>query len=1125
MAQHSLKSTIVIAGSVDSSFGKISQTLDSLGNTLLNIGSYVDQFSQKILSLGKESLLDYANFDDLLRKVQSVSQMSEKELAVVEEATREMGRTTRYTAEDAAEASLILAQVGLNYKDIVDLLPDVLRLAQAGDMSIADASDYLYASLKSMGYGLAYADTLIDQMAKTAAIGATDVDTLGESLTRIGSGLSLFKGGSTEVLTILSAMSEFGGDMRGSEGGTALRNFMLSLAAPSGNRQATVAMLENVGASMEELDEIMEDVDLTSAARAIQDMGLDVYDAQGNLRGAIDIITSLRDSVSGLNEEAKYNALSQIFGKRTLTTALNLISLTDAEWNNLQADISDSAGFADFMAMTQEGGIGGSIRLLKSQWEEFKLSLGEAIEPKAQDAMAFVGDILNSLSNLDEDKMNTLVNGLGAVAIAGPGLLAVGGALKFMAFLASPGGAIALGVVGLTALALILHDIEERNFKGTFGDMELDMGKLKPYVDSLSGSLRDANPNIAAFGEAAETAAEKYETAATAFSSDLLTARITGQQFTEADQEKLQALGADAVAAVMEGIETSRAKSLNFIDYLLLQDDNTDNEFNHGARLVAQNNQYYDALYGQAAAIGENIRKAIAKGLEGDGTLSAEEWAAIMAEVERLNQIEAEITRAKNAQAYEILLKKGQSVSWDSFDDFAQMLLDGRDTALADADELWYSEYGFQASSNKAAIERALAAGDAWEAARLEAEWKHQTEPALDAERAATNQDINTRYGTPLSQVFGGLMYGNEYGEGYSIAQRIFADLMRDAGGDVGALDYAGWDYGKYFAGMPLEQAREAQQQMLTLAGDSNRLAEHLKPFKGTMPEIDAMLSFLEAAKQIPAQTQEFVNLAEGVDATAQTQRQQAYESRLLLDPNATPEPKQTEPYVPVETYGQSYWDGIANFFRETPVPLEVAPSDPTEDGTAYKDVFEAAAASDLEISTDDPYASGAAYGSAWAEGASSTAVFTPTARYAAALGGGSKSGSGSSSSNKNSGNSSSKTNKLFAEGGRANAASIFGEAGPEWAIPEEHSARTAALLDAARAASGFTWPELLARTGGLNAGAPAPTLTLVYSPTIQAADAAGVRAELLADKARLEKWLEDQLAERKLLAERMSYT
>ena len=97
-----------------------------------------------------------------------------------------------------------------------------------------------------------------------------------------------------------------------------------------------------------------------------------------------------------------------------------------------------------------------------------------------------------------------------------------------------------------------------------------------------------------------------------------------------------------------------------------------------------------------------------------------------------------------------------------------------------------------------------------------------------------------------------------------------------------------------------------------------------------------------------------------------------------------------------------------------------------------------------------------------------------------------------------------------YAEGGRADRASIFGEAGPEWAIPEEHSSRTAELLRMAAEASGFTWGELLSRNGGLNAGGGQP-VTVVYSPTINANDASGVREELIADKSRLEKWFRER--------------
>lgn len=98
-----------------------------------------------------------------------------------------------------------------------------------------------------------------------------------------------------------------------------------------------------------------------------------------------------------------------------------------------------------------------------------------------------------------------------------------------------------------------------------------------------------------------------------------------------------------------------------------------------------------------------------------------------------------------------------------------------------------------------------------------------------------------------------------------------------------------------------------------------------------------------------------------------------------------------------------------------------------------------------------------------------------------------------------------------YAEGGRADIASIFGESGPEWAIPEEHTERTASLLNAAREASGFTWPDLLERFGGLNSNANNVPSTLVYSPVIHANDAAGVDKALIADKDRLNRWYEDK--------------
>ena len=101
-------------------------------------------------------------------------------------------------------------------------------------------------------------------------------------------------------------------------------------------------------------------------------------------------------------------------------------------------------------------------------------------------------------------------------------------------------------------------------------------------------------------------------------------------------------------------------------------------------------------------------------------------------------------------------------------------------------------------------------------------------------------------------------------------------------------------------------------------------------------------------------------------------------------------------------------------------------------------------------------------------------------------------------------------TNLLYGEGGRADTASIFGEAGAEWAIPERHDDRTAELLDAARQASGFSWGELIARNGGLNGSSAGVETHLTYSPTIYATDAAGVESVLAKDKKRVESLIRE---------------
>lgn len=150
---------------------------------------------------------------------------------------------------------------------------------------------------------------------------------------------------------------------------------------------------------------------------------------------------------------------------------------------------------------------------------------------------------------------------------------------------------------------------------------------------------------------------------------------------------------------------------------------------------------------------------------------------------------------------------------------------------------------------------------------------------------------------------------------------------------------------------------------------------------------------------------------------------------------------------------------------------------------------------------------------------------------------------------------------KGMAEGGRADEPVLFGEAGPEWFIPEAHTDRTASLLMQAAEASGYTWAEIAELSGakkfayggvvgnsefsvsslggiedipvldwgeltpvtytdsggGSDDGQASP-INVTYSPTINAESADDIEHVLSEDKDRLKQMLEDLLAERELI-------
>ena len=308
---------------------------------------------------------------------------------------KKMGAETAFSASECAEALNYLALAGYDTQQMCDTLPTVLNLAAAGDIQLASASDMVTDAMSALGMGVDEAGTMVDQMAKTASTTNTSVAQLGEGILTIGATAKSIKGGTAELNTALGILANNG--IKGAEGGTHLRNIILSLQSPT-----------------------------DAAAKQMEALGISVYDSEGNIRSLNDILGDLNTSMDGMTSAEKSNVISTIFNKTDLSSVNALLANTGSTWDDLQQKITDSGGAAQQMADTQLDNLQGQITILKSALEGLAISFGELLMPAIKQIVGWVQKFVDFLNSLDEGTKKTVVTIALLAAALGPVLIVIG---------------------------------------------------------------------------------------------------------------------------------------------------------------------------------------------------------------------------------------------------------------------------------------------------------------------------------------------------------------------------------------------------------------------------------------------------------------------------------------------------------------------------------------------------------------------------------------------------------------------------------------------------------------------------------------------------------------------------
>ena len=281
-----------------------------------------------------------------------------EEFELLSQAAKDAGATTAFSASEAADALNYLALAGYDAATSADVLPSVLNLAAAGGLDLAYASDLATDAMAALGIEASSANLTEfgDKMAKTASKANTSVGQLGEAILTVGGTAKSLAGGTTELNAALGVLANRG--IKGAEGGTALRNVILALSAPT-----------------------------DKAADAMSALGLEVYDAAGNMRPLNEVFRDLDSALSGMTEGEKTKVLNEIFNKVDLKSAQALLAGCGEEFDNLAAAIDDSAGAMQNMADTQLDNLQGDITIMKSALEGLGIGVYENLQAPLRDNM------------------------------------------------------------------------------------------------------------------------------------------------------------------------------------------------------------------------------------------------------------------------------------------------------------------------------------------------------------------------------------------------------------------------------------------------------------------------------------------------------------------------------------------------------------------------------------------------------------------------------------------------------------------------------------------------------------------------------------------------------------------
>jgi TP901 family phage tail tape measure protein len=429
-----------------------------------------------VTKFGKDSVQAFLGFDDAMNQSLAImGDVSETMRDDMSKAAREVGKSTRIGASEAAESFFFLASAGLDAEQSIAAMPQVAAFAQAGMFDMARATDLVTDAQSALGLTVDDAQQNLVNMTRVtdALTGANilanaSVEQFSTALTnKAGAAMRSVGIDIEEGVAVLAAFADQG--VKSEEAGT---QFAIVL------RDLQTRALENKD--------------------AFAQAGIAIFDARGEFRNFADVIGDIETRLSGMSDAQRKAELATLgFTDKSISALTVLLGTSDAI-REYETNIREMGGITQEVADKQLESFRGQLDLLKGRVVDLQIALGEGLVPvliEVADSALVVAEPLADLIGL----LNDLGQSSDDVESSG----AFQGDLFTRLFRSLPGG--------------VVFDL-----KDAFDELWASWFEGDEAAEGLSSGVNTVANNLQRTGEAASVAAGDQEELASAFEETVL---------------------------------------------------------------------------------------------------------------------------------------------------------------------------------------------------------------------------------------------------------------------------------------------------------------------------------------------------------------------------------------------------------------------------------------------------------------------------------------------------------------------------------------------------------------------------------------------------------------------------